>query len=308
MQHLDPNDQGSVSKRNAELIVREQNLPYHIGLALQNLPEQVQTRFLGEYASKKKNLVIAYLLHILIPPPFTPSYAYLGKWGKQFLFSITSGGLYVWWAVNLFRLPDLVRKKNASLAEALINKYGEPRYLKKMGIAPPNRRETGIAYDPSTLTPANLATGFMFDYNLKTWDVRSTWQLDWSNGETEIETHVSSELEKAVVHVKTSSIHQTVTFGNEISLTLLNLQAHTLDPVTIPNALQYQGKTFHLDRKLKGYAFAEDQQAGKPAMLFYYLDPSRIYYIRIYQVKEESVAYVGREIQPELISEILPSS
>lgn len=39
-------------------------------------------------------------------------YAYLGKWGKQFLFWLTLGGLGVWGFIDLFTMSSKVERHN----------------------------------------------------------------------------------------------------------------------------------------------------------------------------------------------------
>ena len=46
-------------------------------------------------------------------------YAYLGKWGLQFLFWITLGGLGIWALIDLFLIPGKVAAYNAVIYEAL---------------------------------------------------------------------------------------------------------------------------------------------------------------------------------------------
>ncbi len=55
-----------------------------------------------------KDLVTAYLLWAFLGA----HYAYVGKWGVQILFWLTLGGLLIWWAIDVFRVPSMVRKAN----------------------------------------------------------------------------------------------------------------------------------------------------------------------------------------------------
>jgi hypothetical protein len=43
-------------------------------------------------------------------------YLYLRKGGLQILFWLTLGGLAVWWLLDIFRLPGLVRNYNRRVA------------------------------------------------------------------------------------------------------------------------------------------------------------------------------------------------
>ncbi|MFB9862298.1 TM2 domain-containing protein [Rufibacter immobilis] len=61
---------------------------------------------------RKKSTGFAYLLWVI----FGLHYAYVNRWGLQFLFWITAGGLGIWWFIDLFRIPSVVRRYNEALA------------------------------------------------------------------------------------------------------------------------------------------------------------------------------------------------
>ncbi|MEW7292195.1 TM2 domain-containing protein [Aquimarina sp. 2304DJ70-9] len=59
--------------------------------------------------SQIKSTGTAYLFYFLL---FGSHYAYLGKWGLQFLFWFTFGGLGIWSLIDLFTMSDKVSKHN----------------------------------------------------------------------------------------------------------------------------------------------------------------------------------------------------
>ncbi|MBL4663955.1 MAG: TM2 domain-containing protein [Flavobacteriaceae bacterium] len=46
-------------------------------------------------------------------------YAYLGKWGLQFLYWLTLGGLGIWCLVDLFHIPTKVNNHNMLLSRQI---------------------------------------------------------------------------------------------------------------------------------------------------------------------------------------------
>lgn len=62
--------------------------------------------------SQIKSTGTAYLFFLFL---FGTHYAYLGKWGIQFLFWFTAGGLGIWALIDLFTLSGKVEKHNAEL-------------------------------------------------------------------------------------------------------------------------------------------------------------------------------------------------
>jgi len=88
------------------------NLPAMVRNQLVTLPPQRQQEFVEEYRRKAKSTGPAYLLWLCLGW----HYAYLRKWGIQILFWISIGGLFVWWLVDLFRIPAMIRDYNKDIS------------------------------------------------------------------------------------------------------------------------------------------------------------------------------------------------
>ncbi len=88
------------------------NLPATVRSELDTLPAQRQDEFVEEYSRKAKSRGPAYLLWFLVGG----HYLYLGKWGIQFVFWLTLGGLLIWWLVDLVRIPGMIRDYNKDMA------------------------------------------------------------------------------------------------------------------------------------------------------------------------------------------------
>lgn len=87
-------------------------LPSMVRSELSRLSPEQQEEFLEEYSRKAKSVGTAYVVWILLGW----HYVYLGRWGMQILFWITSGGLFCWWLIDAFRLPGLIREYNKDVA------------------------------------------------------------------------------------------------------------------------------------------------------------------------------------------------
>jgi len=80
-----------------------------------------QAAFLAEWNQKRKSTVVAYVFWIL-GSVLGLHYLYFRKPLLFFLYLFTLGGLGLWWIVDCFRIPGLVRKQNQSTAlDALRN-------------------------------------------------------------------------------------------------------------------------------------------------------------------------------------------
>ncbi len=71
-----------------------------------------QEAFLEEYRRRRKRVLVAYLAWLIFS-----HYAYLGgRWLVQFVFWLTSGGFFVWWLFDGFRLFWMVQNFNRDVA------------------------------------------------------------------------------------------------------------------------------------------------------------------------------------------------
>jgi hypothetical protein len=80
--------------------------------SLAELPAAEQEAFVEEYRRRAKSIPVAYLLWLL----FGLHYVYLRNWAMQFLFWFTCGGMWIWWFIDLFRIPGIVRDHNKDAA------------------------------------------------------------------------------------------------------------------------------------------------------------------------------------------------
>ena len=85
--------------------------------AVSGLTDGQRRIFNHEYGQKRYRTPEAYALWLV----FGLHYAYLNRWGMQVLFWITAGGFLVWWLVDLFCLPSIVRRKNADVANGIVS-------------------------------------------------------------------------------------------------------------------------------------------------------------------------------------------
>lgn len=88
------------------------NLPAMVRNELSHMSATNQDAFLEEYQRQAKGTGMAYLFLLL----FGLHYGYLGRWGKQVLFWCTFAGLGIWWFIDVFRLPGIVRDYNKDVA------------------------------------------------------------------------------------------------------------------------------------------------------------------------------------------------
>ena len=72
-------------------------------------------------ALAEKKTGLSYLFW-LIPPPFSCHYLYNNRIFKQILFSMTIGGLMIWWLVDALRMKQIVQEENRKTARKFLKK------------------------------------------------------------------------------------------------------------------------------------------------------------------------------------------
>lgn len=100
-------------------------LPAMVRNGLAKMSPTQQEEFVEEYRRKAKSVGVAYLFLLII---LAMHYGYLGKWGLQIVFWLTCGGFFVWWIIDIFRLPSLVKDYNKDAATDVM------RNLKTMSL------------------------------------------------------------------------------------------------------------------------------------------------------------------------------
>ncbi|WP_020530046.1 DUF4178 domain-containing protein [Flexithrix dorotheae] len=288
-------------------------LPLTLQDRLAELPESGQKEFLFEFSTKKKSLILAYIFHIMIGA----AYGYRGKWFTQIIFWLTIGGLGLWTLIDFFRLPGLVRKQNYGIAKEqlgrLFVKYGL-RTIKKgpqKPILANEPRKLNISYDPSNLKVNNLKTGFMLDFDLKTWKVITEKQYDWENGLTERSFVLSGQShERAVIHLIKEEGSYLIITGKPINIYAINenLESDIFKYKRPSNALVFQGKRYYRETQKQGFEFnLSSKSIGKKIISWEYFDDSRRNYLRVEQIGvNEFKGFAGSLKSSTEFSDILP--
>ena len=107
-----------LQNRKIDEDVRNVNqLPASVQNVISKMDTNSQNAFFLEYNKRRKKVFVSYILWFV----FALYYAYNKKIGLQFVFWFTLGGLWVWWIIDLFRMPSIVRDANAIIAREIAN-------------------------------------------------------------------------------------------------------------------------------------------------------------------------------------------
>lgn len=291
-------------------------LPFAVNAQVAALPEELQKEFLKEYKRRSKNILITYILQFFFPA----YYLYLDKFITQIFFWLTFGGLGFWWFIDIFRIPGLVKRRNAEIADEVLRyvlmMHGKKQVQKKIRAQKeaahvPQPRNLQIAFDPTHITIENLGTGFLVDYGLKTWQVVNQIQFDWADGTSEREYKLLSDNEILYLTVRREGAMLDCRIGSAVNAYAIDSRLDEMiqregNP---PNIIRYADFTLYREHKLNGLLFNE-AQGNRPVrvVVWDYLDHTRTYHLRI-ELDEfrKFFAVFSKKVSEREFSEILPA-
>ncbi|WP_020528964.1 DUF4178 domain-containing protein [Flexithrix dorotheae] len=301
------------------------NFPLRLSSQLEKLPDAGKEEFLVLYSQNIKNLGLAYLFHFILGT----SYLYQGKIFKQLLFWLTGFGFAVGWVINLFRMPGVISRLNYGKAQKIIfmlnRKYKiRPRQKPKDSLdfikkrvnkkienqAQKKPRVFAPPYDPTQIKVENLKTGFMLDYQFKTWDVTGEFQYDWEDGSTEKNFKIKSGLDTVLINVKPDDQQFKITHFERINFyaisNALEIEIHFRDKPR--NIFEFQGEQFYRENTLNGIYFnLSEKNIGTRVKVWEFLNADRNEIIRIEKTGAKEIrTFKGKNISPFEFSEILP--
>jgi hypothetical protein len=295
----------------------EKDLPFAVSAQLAELPEEAQREFLIEYRRKAKNVVVAYVLHFLLPA----HYIYLDKFVTQLLFWFTFGGFGIWWFIDLIRMPSLVGTRNKDIADECL-RYVMHRYKIQQQNPNPNPRGGYIPaapqprqlnvplYDPMRPSVESLKLSYLIDYNFKTWQVVGEIQYDWSNAGSEREFRLASGNEVVIFTLKREGMYLNCYVGNLVNILSIDQTIDTqINQYGNPPAQISQGDfTLFRDNRFDGLAFDKSTGATPTKVVVWdYYDNTRKIRLRIEQSGKQTFKAVLAQAANEIdFSDILP--
>ena len=166
-------------------------------------------------------------------------------------------------------------------------------------------------YDVTNLKVTDLDQGFIFDYNMKSWQVKEVYQYDWGNHNfsKEYKTDAGDEVmfleieEGAELSLSVMKSIKIQTLGNDII-------DKTIKKNRPPKRLILDGTEYHLDTDSAGYFNNITKGAGEWEELIswtYYDDTDKVISITQWGERDFEAA-AGKLIKPFEISNIIPAS
>jgi TM2 domain-containing membrane protein YozV len=306
------------------------NLPFAITTELASLPEEAQREFFDEYNLRVRSVVLSYVLHLWV---FGTHNLYLGKWVRFILYAISCAMVIpgaIWWLIDLFRIPSMVEEYNNKLAEEILRDvmvkhrlFGRkekkmeiinesPSFNPGFKIVKPRDFHTS-AYDPTNISIESIKTGFILDFDIKTWEVTSERQYDWDNGNTEKEFKLASATNNEFIFViLTKEARQvSVQVGKPVNVFSIdaNIESEIQTKGRPYNVLLFDGVTYYREGQNEGivYNMNDPQTQGQRLRAWDYFDTNRENHLRITETgRGDYKAVKTRAASPYEFTDIYP--
>lgn len=129
-----------------------------------------------------------------------------------------------------------------------------------MGIFDIFKKDKTPDYDPNDLKIKDLRVGFMFDYDLKTWEIKEEYEYDWGDNYFTREYKMEAADDMAYLHIDFND-ECFMTLSRKLKVRALgeNIPEEIIENKHAPKTIEYQGVKYFLDKESPGY-FSDDPE------------------------------------------------
>jgi hypothetical protein len=170
------------------------------------------------------------------------------------------------------------------------------------------KKEEGLHYDPTNIKISDLRTGFLLDYDFKTWEVVESYEYDWGDHFFSYEHKLLCEDDTCFLEIEEDD-GLYLTLYKKINFSRLDdeVETHLEQHQKPPKKIHFEGKTFYRDSQSPGYFRNMNNDNWVEFISWTYYDDSEKYVLGISQWVDDSYeAAVGVVVKESAFSNILP--
>lgn len=166
-------------------------------------------------------------------------------------------------------------------------------------------------YDPLNVKITDLKKGFIFEYDMKTWEVKEEYEYDWGNNNFTREFKIDCGDDHAYLHIEEDD-DLILTLMRKVKIRSIDedLPEEIINNQTPPKKLFYQGKIYFRENENPGYFkdVSNPSEEGWAEFISWdYFDETGQKVINVEQWGErEFEASIGTIVKEFEISNILP--
>ena len=171
------------------------------------------------------------------------------------------------------------------------------------------KKDAEPAYDVSNITVADLQIGFIFEYDLSTWEVQEAFQYDWGNEYFTSEFKISDGNRMLFLSIEDDDeVFLSITEKIKIRLLGEDLPEFIAKNEKAPNKITYEGKDYFMESESPGYFNEQGSDEWSELISWNYEDKAGEAIICIERWGDfDFEAAIGKNIKEYEISNILPN-
>lgn len=170
------------------------------------------------------------------------------------------------------------------------------------------KKEEEPHYDPSNIKIKDLRTGFVFDYDMKSWEVKKAWDYAWDSGGHTFEFQADCGSETIYIDVEENDELE-ISVWQKIKIRRLHedLPEIVQEEGKPPSKLVYGGVTYYRDSQTEGECAEEGSKEWFRLIVWDYYDDDEKFFLNVEQWGEDEFeAAVGVKVEEFAFSNILP--
>lgn len=179
-----------------------------------------------------------------------------------------------------------------------------------MGLFDFFKKEKGPAYDPNNIKVTDIRTGFILDYDLKTWQVKEAYEYDWGHNYFTREFMLDSGDDIIYLYIDDNEeLDMSVSRKVKVRALDEDLPEYIIEHQQPPKKIVFEGKEYYLDRESPGYFSDEpdNDDSWTEFISWDYYDKNGEFLLAVEQWGDkEFAAASGKVIKEYEISNILP--
>lgn len=165
-------------------------------------------------------------------------------------------------------------------------------------------------YDPLNVRVTDLRKGFIFEYDLKTWEVLEEYTYDWGDNYFSKEYKISSGSDVMFLSVEEDDMVE-LSLQKKIKLSSINndIETEIIKNKVPPKKITYRGVDYYRDSESPGYFKEENSDKDWLEMIswdYYNEEEDRVLTIEQWDDREFEASY-GKVIKEFEISNIMPA-
>lgn len=171
------------------------------------------------------------------------------------------------------------------------------------------KKDKTPAYDPTNITVHDIKLGFIFEYDLRQWEVIEEYTYDWGDEFFSKEYKVTDGTETRFLGVEEDDELELL-WMEKLRLSALEIDlAHEISNYDRPpKSIVHEGKTFYREEETPGYFQVTGSGTWKEFISWDYYDKSEEFVLSIEQWEERSFdVSFGKTLESYEISNIIPA-